>query len=179
MTRSNEHRRPFSSGFFLIRLLCLTIAAACGEGQNAAESPEPVTRSATVVSAFDFEDGLLKHYLVAQDALARDQLYEAQAALATLSSFAGYSDSGLQSIVDEAVWTNDVKAVRRAFEQISEVLIAMELPEGYRLAYCPMAFNYEGARWIQAEGEIMNPYYGASMQNCGAFEEEGEEGSTP
>ena len=178
MIRLSRHRRPFSSGFFLIWLLWL-IAAGCGEGPKAAESPEPVARSGSVISAFDFEDGLLKHYLIAQDALARDQLYEAQAALATLSSFAAYSDSSLKSIIDEAVWTNDVKAVRRAFEQISEALIEMELPEGYGLAYCPMAFNYEGARWIQAEGEIMNPYYGASMQNCGAFEVESEEGATP
>ena len=38
-----------------------------------------------------------------------------------------------------------------------------------RVAFCPMAFDAEGAEWIQADGEVANPYYGAAMLRCGEF----------
>ena len=53
-------------------------------------------------------------------------------------------------------------------------MIETDLPEGIEVAYCPMAFNYEGGRWLQQSGDISNPYYGASMLRCGAFEQEPE-----
>jgi hypothetical protein len=33
--------------------------------------------------------------------------------------------------------------------------------------FCPMAFEDKGALWVQAEGKIANPYFGASMLRCG------------
>ena len=50
-----------------------------------------------------------------------------------------------------------------------DAMLKMELPEGYGVGFCPMAFDFAGASWIQREGEIMNPYYGSGMLHCGAF----------
>ena len=134
-------------------------------------NPSPDAQSdAKRSSAFDFETGLLRHYSLVQNALARDELYEAQAALASLAAFAAYSEGDLKKHVEEAVWANDIETVRQRFASISEGLLEHELPEGYGVAHCPMAFAYKGARWIQPEGEITNPYLGASMLHCGAFE---------
>ena len=44
------------------------------------------------------------------------------------------------------------------------------------MAFCPMAFDNEGGRWIQPKGEIMNPYYGSAMRRCGVFESAGGDG---
>ncbi|MFG0273518.1 MAG: efflux RND transporter periplasmic adaptor subunit [Phycisphaerales bacterium] len=34
-------------------------------------------------------------------------------------------------------------------------------------AYCPMAFDFEGASWLQRADEIDNPYFGDMMLRCG------------
>lgn len=36
-----------------------------------------------------------------------------------------------------------------------------------KILACPMAFSGRGARWIQAPGEVANPYFGAAMLRCG------------
>ena len=33
--------------------------------------------------------------------------------------------------------------------------------------YCPMAFNEKGAYWLSGESEILNPYFGKKMLECG------------
>ena len=37
--------------------------------------------------------------------------------------------------------------------------------------FCPMANNDKGATWISREEEIINPYFGDVMLNCGNVEE--------
>jgi len=57
-------------------------------------------------------------------------------------------------------------ATRDAFYALTKPLVRYrELLEGPRpvVAYCPMADR----SWLQPEGPIGNPYYGASMLRCG------------
>jgi Cu(I)/Ag(I) efflux system membrane fusion protein len=66
---------------------------------------------------------------------------------------------------------------REAFRELSDALIALwraaDLAMTTHLTYCPMAFNDQGAWWLQAEAEeIRNPYFGEVMLRCGAFEEQ-------
>lgn len=37
--------------------------------------------------------------------------------------------------------------------------------------YCPMAYDNQGAYWLSANEEIMNPYFGDAMLSCGSVEE--------
>jgi membrane fusion protein, copper/silver efflux system len=37
--------------------------------------------------------------------------------------------------------------------------------------YCPMAFKDTGGKWLSAEKEIKNPYYGDKMLKCGRVQE--------
>jgi Cu(I)/Ag(I) efflux system membrane fusion protein len=37
------------------------------------------------------------------------------------------------------------------------------------LVHCPMAFDNKGADWLQPGKEVLNPYYGAAMLNCGSI----------
>ena len=67
----------------------------------------------------------------------------------------------------------DIDAARKAFEMLSNELIAVVvqfgIPETQKLyrIHCPMAFDNKGADWLQADKEIRNPYFGASMLKCG------------
>ena len=72
----------------------------------------------------------------------------------------------------------EIDAARKAFEALSNELIAVvaqfgipETQQLYRI-HCPMAFNNKGADWLQANKDILNPYFGASMLKCGEVTEE-------
>lgn len=67
----------------------------------------------------------------------------------------------------------DIESARKAFEPVSNFLIrvveANGLPAGVDLirAHCPMAFDWAGADWLQSPGPLRNPYFGATMLECG------------
>lgn len=67
----------------------------------------------------------------------------------------------------------DIDAARKAFEPVSNFMIAVVeangLPDGVELikAHCPMAFDWNGADWLQTPGPLRNPYFGSEMLECG------------
>ncbi|MFY0593944.1 efflux RND transporter periplasmic adaptor subunit [Roseivirga sp.] len=73
--------------------------------------------------------------------------------------------------------TGDRDAQRLEFINLSKALInalkafgtSSESP--FYVQYCPMANNNTGATWISREEEIINPYFGDVMLNCGNVEE--------
>jgi len=74
---------------------------------------------------------------------------------------------------DALVEAKEIDAARKAFEPVSNFLIAVVeangLPENVELmrAHCPMAFDWKGADWLQKPGDLRNPYFGAQMLECG------------
>jgi Cu(I)/Ag(I) efflux system membrane fusion protein len=67
----------------------------------------------------------------------------------------------------------DLDAARGAFETWSNAMIELgrgfgfEGPDQIVIAYCPMAFDFKGASWLQVGQQINNPYFGATMLRCG------------
>lgn len=66
----------------------------------------------------------------------------------------------------------DIEQQRETFATLSDQLI--ETVQVFRLkietvyiAYCPMAFEYNGAYWLSENEEINNPYFGDKMLRCG------------
>jgi Cu(I)/Ag(I) efflux system membrane fusion protein len=148
-------------------LAVVVAVIGCG-GEYADEAPPLEGRQAPVYNPQRFdamEPGIFKAYLRAQDALAHDRYESAVAALADLAK---HSDGELLSVAVAASRAEDLAGVRVAFRSLSEQVIALPRPQGLDVVYCPMAFSYAGARWVQTSGTVMNPYYGASMQHCGA-----------
>ena len=149
------------------------------EEPPAAEAPALGAPDEPAAAAYDpgrFDDrpaGVVRAYLQAQDALAHDRFEEAAAAL---SALAGHAPDDLRPLAESAAQAADLAGARLAFRDLSAKLIESPLPEGLDVAFCPMAFSNEGGRWIQTEGEIMNPYYGAAMLRCGVFESADEDG---
>ena len=77
----------------------------------------------------------------------------------------------------------DLDAAREAFAKSSEGLLDWLKREGnalgssVRVAHCPMARDGKGARWVQTEAKVVNPYYGSEMLECGSIEKELKAGS--
>jgi hypothetical protein len=153
---------------------CLLVLLSAGVLLGCAGDP-PIDDIPAPPQAYDahrFDDmkaGLLRSYLQLQDALAHDEFAVAQQAAMTLAKS---SAADLEGLAQTAADAADITAMRSAFRPLSEAIIAADLPADLGIAYCSMAFDYEGARWVQTEGDVSNPYYGATMLRCGAFEEE-------
>jgi len=82
-------------------------------------------------------------------------------------------NTGMNKALDAIQKAADINAARKAFETLSNELIAVVvqfgIPESQQLyrIHCPMSFNNKGADWLQADKDVRNPYFGASMLNCG------------
>ncbi len=107
-----------------------------------------------------------QYYVASQAALAVDNYDEASAALEKLAS---ESTGDLKSLAENVAQAEDIESMRISFISLSDQIASMDLPEGYVVAFCPMANNSMGANWVQKDGAIMNPYFGLSMQDCGSI----------
>lgn len=71
---------------------------------------------------------------------------------------------------------DDLETIRHDFRMVSDVLIdaVLALGSGIDLykQYCPMAFDNEGAYWLNDAPEIQNPYLPETMPGCGEVTED-------
>ncbi|MFW5653264.1 MAG: heavy metal-binding domain-containing protein, partial [Planctomycetota bacterium] len=73
---------------------------------------------------------------------------------------------------------DDIEEARVIFETWSAGVLDLQRAFGHRgtqmfyLAHCPMAFDDEGADWLQRQETIDNPYFGAMMLRCGEIRRE-------
>jgi len=80
---------------------------------------------------------------------------------------------GLREALEKEARTEELKDRRAALPALTEALAdavrRMGLPPGVRVRrlHCPMAFDNQGADWLQSEVEVRNPYFGAAMLRCG------------
>jgi len=70
----------------------------------------------------------------------------------------------------------DLENLRKQFQQISEVMVALVSSFGSPsdeifVQHCPMANNDNGADWLSLSKEIKNPYFGSAMLRCGEVKE--------
>ncbi len=131
---------------------------------------------------------VVSEYLAVQRALAADDVGLAAASAKKLVGVAEGLTFPEQPTV-EAAWSGvrrevvdtarkvaeatSLEAARGPFEPLSHaverVLVRfgnpLDAPVG--VAFCPMARDGSGARWLQSEGEVDNAYYGAVMRRCG------------
>lgn len=119
---------------------------------------------ATQVEPADFETQLAE-YVEVQEALAADDF---ETAMAQLEEFARITDTTTQALALSALEANDIENLRARFKPLSESLVDQTLPQGFARAYCPMYDS--GSTWIQRDGPVRNPYYGAFMLTCGVVD---------
>ncbi|MCB9847543.1 MAG: efflux RND transporter periplasmic adaptor subunit [Phycisphaeraceae bacterium] len=157
-------------------------------GDGAEEEP-----AAMVAAPASFTESLTPvytSYLDAQEALAGDDLDGFRGAARALAAACdtvravGLLGEPLESwrrasrLLRAGEGAGDIDSARERFETMSEAVIALHETFGHeggatwRIAMCPMAFDFEGARWVQRDQTISNPYFGASMLRCGEIQRE-------
>ena len=133
--------------------------------------------------------GVYACYLAMQTALASDQIQQARQAAQSGLAALGKVDMTLVTGADHNAWmkfaaeagkalaaiarAENLEDARRCFDQYSGQMIAMAkrfgVPSGMSLfeLTCTMAFDNRGARWLQSDRKVRNPYFGAAMLQCG------------
>ena len=138
-------------------------------------------------------DQLVKAYLTLKDALvatdAQQATDAAKALKVTLDEIeaASLSDNvdkywkekreGLQFHTQKIINSEDTEVQRVQFGFLSDLIIDAVLALGtYEqdlfVQHCPMAFDDQGADWLSAEEQILNPYFGDKMLKCGLVEQD-------
>jgi Cu(I)/Ag(I) efflux system membrane fusion protein len=133
-------------------------------------------------------------YFKAQVALAADEFEAGRTALSGLHDAVKGVDqkslvaellqswralsSKLTKATMHSMHTQDIAGARAIFFQASVVILELEGTFGHsgsaihREAFCPMANDGKGATWLQLLDVLRNPFYGASMLECGEFRTE-------
>jgi len=143
-----------------------------------------------VAAAFQSElAALWDRYQAVQKALAADEERMARESAALLQTALNtIEDEALKSPAAQQAWereranlvrlverlkqADDLTALRAAFRPLSEEIGVLAKTFGFGAAgpiyelHCPMAFAGQGAIWYQADDDVRNPYYGASMLKC-------------
>ena len=142
-----QRRFILLSGFLAV----LTAAAPAAAGSTQAEPADFVTQ--------------LNEYVEVQEALAADDF---ETATAELEEFARITDEATRALALHALEADGIEEMRARFKPLSESLAEQALPQGFARAYCPMYDN--GSAWVQRDGPVRNPYYGAFMLTCGVVD---------
>lgn len=127
---------------------------------------------AVVVNAGDTEKlknlrAATSAYFVVAAALAKDEVPDGGELVRALKPL-GIETTGMDA-------ANEIKDMRKAFEQVSDALIAQVSDYGIDqvgsayVIHCPMVHDDSGADWLAPSTEILNPYFGAEMLNCGTL----------
>ncbi|MBN1576789.1 MAG: efflux RND transporter periplasmic adaptor subunit [Chitinispirillaceae bacterium] len=135
--------------------------------------------------------GLVAQYMVVTDALSKDNLDDAKAGLMELKKLAASitaprgeqyrawneAQKALAEALTHAHHIAELADARSIFNNVSKQIIILEKQylknDGHThyLAFCPMAFNSNGAYWVQEGETIKNPYLGEKMLKCGEIRE--------
>ncbi|NIA15216.1 MAG: DUF3347 domain-containing protein, partial [Nitrospiraceae bacterium] len=76
---------------------------------------------------------------------------------------------------DKSGKADSIESAREALAPLSEALwsaakaFGIKSDQAVYQAHCPMAFDGQGAKWLQADTTVRNPYFGASMLSCGSI----------
>jgi len=122
---------------------------------------------------------MIQAYLPLSKALADDAPDKAQVAAREFSEVSGRISltedaEYLQTKASELAGESEIEKQRVIFQNISNRLISLVRSYGLDqvgsayVVHCPMAAKGEGGDWISNVPEVLNPYFGDTMLNCGS-----------
>jgi Cu(I)/Ag(I) efflux system membrane fusion protein len=81
-------------------------------------------------------------------------------------------EAALKRVLSRMVEVEEIETIRKEFAELSELMMSMakKFKASSATLYqfnCPMAFDNQGATWLQADEETTNPYFGKMMLRCG------------
>lgn len=142
----------------------------CGAGGHEGKDEKP-QRTAEMK---EMGDSKMDAYFKVQDALASDDLKGAQQGAEKLASHLEGKEkhSDLAKAARGIADAESMDAAREGFHSLSKGFIKMagksEMASKMYVLNCPMAFGYKGAKWLQKDDTVRNPYFGKDMLTCGS-----------
>ncbi len=154
------------------------------------EEPRVVVDPEEVPADFSRQIGaVLESYLKLSDAMADDDFDASMANLRAMHNRLLEVDGDLLAGEARSVWEeieaslhppqhemiekDDLEGLRKPFEPLTRAMIRAvegfggEVVGQMNVMHCPMAFDFEGADWLQKDDAVRNPYFGAVMFRCG------------
>jgi hypothetical protein len=110
---------------------------------------------------------MLEAYVKIATALSQDDLAAAKEAAAAIPEHD--EDSSLAKSAEALSKAKTIKEARKEFKTLSKKAIEIAKgQEGFYLMHCPMVEG-GGGDWLQTSKKVANPYFGASMLECGGI----------
>jgi hypothetical protein len=136
----------------------------------------PFVLALSVLPAFAAElpVALVQPYLKAHELLSTDEFKGVAEAAKGVEAAATSLGKDADAMVVSAKQMGAAKTIAEARTAFGALSVALEgyaektkstLPKDLHIAYCPM----EDKPWMQKGKKIRNPYYGASMIDCGSI----------
>ncbi|GAO45469.1 DUF3347 domain-containing protein [Flavihumibacter petaseus] len=135
-------------------------------------------------------NAIIERYLQIKNSLARDDADAAEEASSAMSEMLKKLDKSLFTAEQKKLYEGIEDDLKEHAEHISKSKIghqrehfAMMSEDVYDIAkafgsgrtlyhdFCPMFNEHKGAGWLSEHADIINPYYGSKMPNCGIVEE--------
>ncbi|MCB1053559.1 MAG: efflux RND transporter periplasmic adaptor subunit [Acidobacteria bacterium] len=122
-------------------------------------------------------DKWIHTYLAWSQALAADDLEKAQSAALQLKQYVMQSNPPPPALMESLASLQtgtELDSLRNVFGSASEAIFSLVQAWGSAghtdlgWFHCPMAFQNQGANWIQPGDTVANPYFGAAMLRCGS-----------
>jgi len=147
--------------------------------QQETKQENNVKPSNNQVSLKDGELNLVyQQYLLLNKALVNSDMAGAKEAGMAIELGAKALNNGakLANLAAKITAAANIEAQRTLFSDLSNEMVTKVKATGIQsgevyVEYCPMALNDKGASWLSNQKEIKNPYYGASMLECGEVKE--------
>lgn len=172
---------------FCFVFVLVTVFASCNNGEN--KDPETVevnsgndvtqTNKTSIqdVAFHDTDMAIVFHeYLGMKDAMVSTNPAKTGAQGSRLMKAFVAAGAGEEAITaaKNVMDARTMATQREAFVPLTAIVEKMlegQIASGtiYK-QYCPMAFNNEGASWLSASSDIMNPYFGSKMLRCGRID---------
>ena len=170
-----------------------SIDAAAQLSGNYSMLMRPKTKTMEVPQSFKQQiTAVASAYFEVKNALVNDNAETAQRVVGKVTGTLAKVDMGLLEGDAHNHWMALLKQLREAAKMISETAniekqreyfnmlseAILETTESFGLGidityrqFCPMAFGNKGAFWLSESEEVLNPYFGEAMLNCGEVKE--------
>ncbi|MDH5598668.1 MAG: DUF3347 domain-containing protein [Cyclobacteriaceae bacterium] len=120
---------------------------------------------------------LITAYLAIKDALVETDREKAKSKAENFQNIAK-SEEGLaelNTLAGKIAMSETIEDQRFHFYELSDGMYTYLKENTLNITlykqFCPMAFNNSGGFWISDSKEILNPFFGSKMLNCGVVQE--------
>lgn len=146
-------------------------------GEPATEPSTDSQKTVRLEIAPALANQLLEAYLEMHTALAGDDWEAAKSSANKMMDTSGH-EGALPELLHKMLAAKTLDAFRKPhFELLSDAMIEAAkakpemLPQSLSIMHCPMVYGDHGADWLQKPGQLLNPYFGATMLTCGEVKE--------